>query len=594
MAKLDPRMEGDRSPAELESGRPGGKRGVVDQVRLLASNLSLWQKASLGGVAAVIVVGVILLVVWSRQPEYDLLFADLAPEDASLMVEQLKEQKIPYSISAGGTRLDVEQGKARDLRLSFIGQGLPSGGKGKGFELFDELKLGATDFVENLNYQRALEGELGRTIVRFKEVSQARVHLVIPKRSLYWEKQEEPTASVWLKLRGGAGLDHGQVMAVVQLVSGAVEGLSPGNITVVDAMGHILTEPDQPESSGLTQAQLALRADAEKSFESKIVSLLAPIVGQDKVRAKVSVTMDFKEVKQEEESYDPTEQVLRSEQDLSEESGMPNAAGGVPGTMSNLGEDPTGAAGKENSNHFKRVQRTRNYELGKTVRTTIERPGLITRVSAAVILDDKIVINEAGGERKLEYEPLPAAVVAKCTDIVQKAIGFSKDRGDTVVVENLSFDRQAAEEERLAAAEGQRGALWSNVLGAVQTPLVIISLLLVFVLIIKPLIKGLVVRQEQALAPATAPAGVGGEGGWDVRSGSAALPGGQAKSHISLSDMSLEGKTIEEIEAELLAGAPPSGRVSKRDVLVKRIARIIESDTENSIQLLRTWMGNLK
>ncbi len=577
-------MEEERSPTALPGGASGdGKRGFVDQMRLMASNLSLWQKVSLSGVTAAIVMGIILLVSWSGRTEYDLLFGDLAPEDASLIVEQLKEQEIPYRISAGGTRLEVEQGKARDLRLSFVGQGLPSGGRGKGFELFDELKLGATDFVENLNYRRALEGELSRTIVRFREVSQARVHLVIPKRTLYWEKQEEPTASVWLKLRGGAGLDRGQVKAVVHLVSGAVEGLSTDNITVVDSLGHILTEPEQPQSSGLTHAQLTLRREAEEGFESKVVSLLSPIVGQNKVRAKVSVTMDFKEVKQEQESYDPTEQVLRSEQDLSEESGLPNAVGGVPGTQSNLGEDRAGTAGNEGNNYLKRVQRTRNYEVGKTVRTTIEHPGEITRVSAAVILDDKAVVSEEDGELKYEYEPLPAAVVAKCTEIVKKAIGFSKDRGDTVVVENLSFDRQEAGEERLAMADNERGALWSKVLGAVRTPLIIISLMLVFVLIIKPLMKGLVVREERLLAPQAALAGVAGGAGAE------ALPGGQERP-----EMVLRGKTIEEIEAEILAGAPPSERVSKRDVLVKRVSQIIESDTENSILLLRTWLTTSK
>jgi len=577
-------MEEERPPAALAGGSSEeGKRGVVDQMRLMASNLSLWQKVSLGGIAATIVVGIILLVSWSSRAEYQLLFGDLAPEDASLIVEQLKEKEIPYRISAGGTRLEVEQGKARELRLSFIGQGLPSGGKGKGFELFDELKLGATSFVENLNYRRALEGELARTIVRFREVSQARIHLVIPKRSLYWEKQEDPTASVWLKLRGGAGLDRGQVKAVVHLVSGAVEGLSPGNITVVDSLGHILTEPEQSLASGLTQAQLTLRRDAEKGFESKIVSLLAPIVGQDKVRAKVSVTMNFKEVKQEQESYDPTEQVLRSEQDLTEESGIPNPVGGVPGTRSNLGEGQVSTTSKETDNYFKRVQRTRNYELGRTVRTTIEHPGEITRVSAAVILDDKTVISEEGDERKYEYDALPAAVMAKCTEIVQKAIGFSKDRGDTVVVENLSFDRQMAEEERLAAAESKRGALWSKVLVAVRTPLIIISLMLVFVLIIKPLMKGLVVREEPVLAPAAALAIAAGE------TGAEAFPAGQGGP-----EMALEGKTIEEIEAEILAGAPPTERVSKRDVLIKRITQIVDSDTDNAIQMLRTWLTSRK
>jgi len=582
MAEPSPGME-VRPVAEKDGGgAENSKHGFIGQLHVMLSHLSLWQKASLAGVAAAIVIGIILLVSWSSRTQYELLFAGLAPEDAASIVDQLKQKKIPYKISMGGTRLDVERGKARDLRLSFVGQGLPTGGKTKGFELFDELKLGATDFVENINYRRALEGELARTIVRFKQVSQARVHLVIPKRSLYWEKEKEPTASVWLKLRGGAGLDREQVSAVVHLVAGAVEGLSPKNITIVDSLGEILTNSDRVPSAGLTRSQLALRRETEKMYERKIVSLLQPIVGQDKVRAKVSVSMDFREVKLEEENYDPTEQVLRSEQELNEESGKPNEVGGVPGTRSNVGQEPAAPKPKKEGSYIKRTQRTRNYEVGKTVRKTIEHPGEIKRVSAAVILDDKVVVKDKDGKRSYEYEPLPAVEIAKCTELVKKAIGFSKDRGDTVVVENLSFDRQAAEEEQLAAAQDQREAFWAKVVGAVRVPLLVIALILIFVLVIRPLMKGLVVRGE-TLAPAPALAAIGG----DARAGAGAesLPGSEVEP-----EMSLEGKTVEQLEAELLAGEPRRGRASKRDVLLKRINHIIQREPDTALQLLRTLM----
>ncbi|HUT03953.1 MAG TPA: flagellar basal-body MS-ring/collar protein FliF, partial [bacterium] len=424
---------------------------------------------------------------------------------------------------------------------------------------------------------------LARTIVRFKQVSQARIHLVIPKRSLYWEKEKQPTASVWLKLRGGAGLERGQVRAVVHLVAGAVEGLSPENITVVDSLGETLTESEQSPSAGLTQSQLTLRRETEKMYEDKIVSLLQPIVGQNKVRARVSVSMDFKEVELEEENYDPTEQVLRSEQELNEESGKPNEVGGVPGTRSNLGQEQAAPTTTKENNYIKRTQRTRNYEVGKTIRKTTEHPGEIKRVSAAVILDDKAVIKEEGGERNYEYEPLSAVEIAKCRELVEKAIGFSKDRGDMVVVENLSFDRQAVEEEQFAAAQDQREAFWSRALGAVRTPLLIICLILVFVLVIRPLMKGVVVRGE-ALAPATALAAVGrGNAGLE------GLPGSEMES-----EMALEGKTVEEIEAEMLAGETHSERTSKRNILVKRINQIIQREPDTALQLLRALMQSQK
>lgn len=568
---------GDGPPVETTASSTGSaKPSAKAQIRLLVSKLSWWQRTSLAVIAVAIVTGIIWLVAWSRQPEYALLFGDLAPEDAASIVDQLKEQKVPYKVSASGTRLEVEESKARDLRLSFVGQGLPSGGKSKGFELFDELKLGATNFVENLNYRRALEAELARTIVRFNEVAQSRVHLVIPRRSLYWEKEESPTASVWVKLRGSSGLERHQVKAIVQLVAGAVEGLTPSNVTVVDSLGQILTEEAMDPATGLTQAQLATRREAEKSFESKIVSLLQPVVGEGKVRARVSVTMNFDEVSQQQESYDPTEQVLRSEQDLNEESGNVERQGGVPGTQSNLGTAESGSTNEQN--YLKRAQRTRNYEIGKTVRTVVEHPGEITRISAAVIVDDKTITKETDGGVEYEHEPRSTTEISKCTDIVMKAIGYQKDRGDSVVVENLSFDRSQSEEQRIAMAEGRREELWTKVLNASRTPLIVLSLLLVFMFVIKPLMKGIIVRSEPVLSTAAAlSAGVGATESLEAVDGS--------------SD-ALEGKTIEELEAELLHEGAPGERISKRDVLARRINQIAESDIDNVVQLVRTWMDD--
>ncbi|MCD6326244.1 flagellar M-ring protein FliF [bacterium] len=571
---------------DLSGGEPPNiDRTNVDfkaQVQLLLSKLSLWQKASLGGVAMAIIVGIIWLISWSGQPEYALLFGDLMPEDAAAIAAQLKEKKVPYRVSADGTRLEVEKGSVRDLRLSFVGQGLPSGGRGKGFELFDEMKFGTTDFVENINYMRALEAELAGTIIRFGQIAQARVHLVIPKRSLYWEASKEPTASVWVKLKRTNGLGNEQVRAIVHLVSGAVEGLAPKNISIVDSQGEILTSNEEDSSTiGLTQAQLKARGDAEKGFEDKITSLLLPIVGQGSVKARVSVSMDFNEVSQQEETYDPASRVLRSEESLQEETTKPDSEGGVPGTQSNINTTANQSTQSAKNESFKRNQQTRNYEVGKTIRTVVGHPGEITRISAAVILDDKLVANEEGEETTYEHQALSAAEIAKCSEIVKKAIGFSEDRGDTVVVENLSFDRSLAEEEKLASAHFKTDALWSKILNAARAPLIIVSLMLVFVFVIRPLIKGVLIREEAAgMAPAAAMALAGGEAS------------GVALAGPSEGDMAaLEGKTVEEIEAEILGETEPTQHVSKREILIKRINRIVESDAEGAVQLLRTWLS---
>jgi len=565
----------ERSLQEPDGAGPDPARpGFSAQIRLMLSKLSFWQKASLCAIAAAIVAGIIWMIAWTSRPEYSLLFADLAPEDAAAIVQQLKEQKVRYRISGNGTRIDVEKGRARDLRLAMVGQGLPSGGAGKGFELFDEMKLGTTGFVENLNYRRALEAELARTIVRFQEVSQARVHLVIPKPSLYWEKEKKPTASVWVKLRNGASLQRGQVRAIVHLVAGAVEGLKPQNITVVDSYGEILTDTQDQLPGGFSYAQLKVRREVEKSLENKIVSLLEPLVGPGHVRARVSVNMDFQEVKQQEEDYDPTGKVIRSEQEVLEESSQAPSTGGIPGTKSNLGQAKAQTV-NTGTGYRKKQQVTKNYEVSKTVRTVIERPGKIKRISAAVVIDDKVVKKEEAGEVKYEHTPRSAAEVAKCSEIVKKAIGYDKDRGDTVIVENLSFDRSMAEESQTEAAAGQRQVFWSKIINALRTPLVAISIVLVFVLVIKPLMKTIIVREEQmGLAPALAAAGAPSE----------ALPGAQHGAEA------IEAKTVEQLEAEMLS-EKGGEQGDKRQLLIRRITEILDRDRDKAMQLIKTLIN---
>lgn len=576
--EIDGEVEDVRDPVETPEA---SKKTIGSQMRLLLSKLSLWQKASLAAVAVTIVIGIIWLVTWSSRPEYALLFGDLPPEDASAIVQQLKAEEIPYRLSAGGTRIEVGEDDVKELRLSLVGQGLPSGGRGKGFELFDELKLGTTDFVENLNYVRALESELAGTIVRFKEVNQSRVHLVIPKRTLYWEQEKKPTASVWVKLRRGADLGREHVKAIAHLVAGAVEGLTPKNVTVVDSAGEILTYGEENPTTQLTADQLKARSQAEKSFENKIVSLLQPIVGDGKVRARVSVLLDFKEVSRQEELYEPTDKVIRSEQELQEESLNPNAEGGIPGTKSNIPGSETEAADEAGTpqKYFKRTQRTRNYEVGKTVRTVLERPGNITRVSAAVILDDKMSVQEGEEGPEYEYQPRTEEEIAKCTDVVKKAIGFSEDRGDTVVVQNMSFDHTQVEQERLAAVVQRRDAMWSRLLEAIRTPLIILSAILVFIFVIRPLMKGVIIREDaMALKPAPAMAGIAGA------EAAAELGAGEVEPGA------IEGKTIDEIESEMFGDLAPSERITKREVLIKRINGLVDSDLDGVVALVRTWL----
>lgn len=453
---------------------------------------------AIAGVAAAIAVTVVV-VLWSNQPVYHLLYTNVSAEDAATITEKLKEQKVPYEVRDGGAIM-VPQDRVHELRLMLAGQGLPTGG-GVGFEIFDRTQLGMTDFVQKLNYRRAMQGELARTISELTEVEHARVHLVVPEKALFSEKKEQASASVVLKLRGGRSLSQNQVQGIVHLVASSVEGLNSQNVTIVDTGGNVLSRPSEdPYGTHLTNYQTEYQRNLEKSFEERVQSILERAVGAGKVVVRVSSALDFKQVERTEEKYDPDATAVRSEQRMQENSsGSSTTASGVPGVMTNLpgakNENPQAMGGKGgNSSQSNRTQETINYEINKTVNHILEPVGTLKQLSAAVLIDGGYeAVKGADGKETRKYIPRTEEELKKYEEIVKKSIGYNAERGDQVEVVSIPF------ESNIAMNEEEAGAVKSSLLTAalpfLKYVVAIIAIVLVFLFIVKPLMKTILTPQ---------------------------------------------------------------------------------------------------
>jgi flagellar M-ring protein FliF len=395
---------------------------------------TLSQRILLGGMAAAVTITFILMIYWFNRTDYRVLYTKLYPEDANKVVSMLQAAKEPYRLQDNGQTIMVPAERVYDLRLKIAGEGSLHG-QGIGFEIFDEVKIGQTDFVQRINYQRALQGELSRTITEFPQIESARVHLVIPHKSLFIEEQVPPSASVVLKVKDGAKLEQKQVEAVVNLVSMAVEGLQKNRISVTDMAGQVLFTPGQDDSkTTLSTTQLEYKTAMERKMERRIEELLMPAVGPQKVIAKVNAELDFSQRTTRKETYDPNVSVVRSEV-RSEEStqGRANLEGGVP--EANFRGD--GFAGTQSTQDATRESRTTNYELNREQQEIVSPVGELKRVSVAVIVDGTYDVNKETGQSN--YVPRTAEEMKRIQTLVQNAVGFDKARGDSVEVSNISF-----------------------------------------------------------------------------------------------------------------------------------------------------------
>lgn len=473
------------------------------------------------GLAASVALGV-AVVLWSQKPNYTVLYANLSSKDAGEVVDALQKSGIAFEVDQQTGAVMVASNQLHKARMQLAQDGLPQGGS-IGFEILQQDQgFGTSQSMETARFQRALEGELARTIATLRNVEAARVHLAIPKRSVFLRDRAEPTASVMVNLYSGRSLDDEQIAAIVHLVSSSVPHLEPQSVTVVDQRGNLLSSGATDNTMAPSSSQFSYTRKLELTYSDRIRNLLEPIVGTGRVRATVNADLDFTVTERTQETYNPDLPSLRSEQVSEDQSANAGGASGVPGALSNqppgsgvlrdANATVTGvndASQAVNSNSSKRT--IRNYELDKTISHTKLSSGGIRRLSIAVVIDDK---QEIDGNDTIVSKPWSDQELSRFTSLVKEAVGFNVQRGDSVNVMNSSFvpvpEPEAVPEPSLM----EQPWIWDLAKQAVGA----LGFLLVVFVVLKPVMRSLAekgVRTMPATALATAGGGAASAGGED-------------------------------------------------------------------------------
>ncbi|AEX52401.1 FliF family flagellar M-ring protein [Rahnella aquatilis CIP 78.65 = ATCC 33071] len=548
----------------------------------LLNRLRANPKVPIAIAAAAAVAIVVVMMLWAKQPTYKVLFSNLGDQDGGAIVTQLTQMNIPYQFSDNGGALLIPADKVYETRLKLAAAGLPKGGA-VGFELMDQEKFGISQFSEQINYQRALEGELSRTIETLGPVSSARVHLAIPKPSLFVREQKNPSASVTLNLQPGRALDDGQINAIVYMVSSSVSGLPPANVTVVDQSGHLLTQSDN-NGRDLNASQLKYANEVEGRLQRRIESILQPVVGNGNVHAQITAQIDYASREQTDENYQPNgsadKAAVRSRQLSTSDQIGASSVGGVPGALSNqpapaatapvttpppantangtqnqTGNTAQNAATSANSNvpSNRRRDETTNYEVDRTITHTQHSAGAVQRLSAAVVVNYQV-----GPDGKAK--PLTDDQLKKIDDLVREAMGFSQERGDTLNVVNTPFNEAADDAGELPFWKQQ--AFFDQLLNAGRWLLVLIVAWLLWRKMVRPMLRKQQAEKEAAAAAALA----------------ASMPQPEGSKPVKLSNDELEKRKRSQ------------QRVSV-EVQTQRVQELADKDPRIVALVIRQWMS---
>jgi len=461
---------------------PEGKKNFKNVVNTFKA-LSTGKKIGVVAVCVGCVLGALFIVMWAQEPVFEVLYSNLEQADAGAVVERLKSQKVPYKVVDNGRTILVPKERVYELRLQMASQGIPSGGT-VGFEVFDKAKLGITEFAQQVNYQRALQGELARTIQSLAAVESARVHIVLPKKSVFLEREEPASCSVVLKLRSAGLLKDEQIQGIIHLVSSSVPGLKPENVSVLDTQGKLLAGAGKETQKGfLTSEQLEYQQRFEKYMEEKIKGLLGQVLGPDKAIVKISTDMDFSRVERLEELYDPEKVAVRSEQSKQTLQGGKAQEAQTPVAV--VPVEPK--AGPQTASSSQDSSKTVNYEVSKTVRKVLEPTGVLKKISVAVVVDGTYKITKTKKGETQEYVPRTEKELDSIKELVKGAVNFDQSRGDVVEVVNLPFQGRPTEKE---AAPGLLERI-RGVEGYLKYVVAFIGLFLLYRLVMKPILNWL-------------------------------------------------------------------------------------------------------
>ncbi|MFA6970877.1 MAG: flagellar basal-body MS-ring/collar protein FliF [Gallionella sp.] len=414
-------------------------------------HLTAQQKMGIGAGIAALIALIAGAWMWGQAPDYRVLYSNLSDRDGGAIIESLQQLNIPYKFAEGGGALMIPANQVHEARLKLATQGLPKGGT-VGFELMENQKFGITQFAEQVNYQRALEGELARSVQSIGAVAAARVHLAIPKPSVFIKEQQKPSASVVLTLRGGRLLDSAQVTAIVHLISSSVPDMSAKNVTIVDQDGTLLSSLQDSNGLGLDANQLKYVQQIEQNYIKRIESILTPLLGANNVHAQVTANIDFARTEQTAETFkpnqNPAEGSVRSQQNSETLNGSGLNASGVPGALSNQPPVPATApivsapatpAGTDATAKLDNLHKesTVNYEVDRTISHTVLPVGMIKRLSVAVVVNNRKLTDVKG---RVSYKPLSDAEKAQLDNLIKDAVGFDQNRGDSLNVQNAAFN----------------------------------------------------------------------------------------------------------------------------------------------------------
>lgn len=569
----------------------------MEQIKRILAGLSWRQRITIAAAAIAVVAGLAALTRWNRERDFRPLYSGLSPEDAGAVLVKLRELGVEYRLDPSGTTVLAPSAKAAEARLQLAAAGLPKSGR-IGFEVFDKSNFGTTEFTEQVNYHRALEGELERSIMSLAEVEAARVHLTFAKESVFAELRQPAKASVLVKLRPGAVLAPPKVNAVCSLVASAVEGLDPAAVSLVDMRGNLLNRPRRapsPESGEASDAMIEFRQQVERDLLAKINATLEPLVGADKYRAGVYVDCDFTSGEQSEEIFDPTKSVMTNSQRTEDLSGI-NASSGVPGTASNLPR-PTSRPGSSAGGVSRRMENIA-YQASRLVKRTKLPQGGLKRISAAVLVDYVVRWQGEGAKARRIVEPVPPERMKVIRELVSAAIGLTAARGDQLTLECLPFESTLAWEPPpqppagkglsvpwlpgwLQSLVGDRNALLWLACGAGLA--LVLALAAAFLLFRRFTRKSRVRATAQPAlpgSPAAKEAIAAGED--DVRK--------QMEAKLAEQNALKEKLTAEALNSLKL----PQVTTKKTEVLTKYLTEEAKKDPVAMAQLVRTWLNEME
>lgn len=548
---------------------------LFERLRLLGTTLTPRQLISLGATFLAVVALVVGSAWYLNTPDYRILFTDMEPEEAGRVQSALTAQKVQFTLANGGRDILVPKERVDELRLSFSSsEGLPTSGR-IGFEIFDRTAFGQTEFLEQVNYRRALEGEIARTISTISEVSSARVHIAMAKDSLFGSRVQPAKASVVLKLKKNRPLAAGTIAGITNLVAASVEGLRPESVVLIDSFGRPLaranTDGNSEEPLGGLQTERQQRLERELS--TRVVSLLEPVVGADRVRVNVNARLNSSTEEQTQETFDPAT-VIRSRQ-VTLDGATNGAAQGLAGSRANVpGATPPTPQGEPTkpqappqpsvaTTQANRSAEIVNYEVSKTVTHTVKPRGDIARLSVAVLVDDEHTsTTDAQGKVTTKTAPRNPAELQKIQQIVAAAVGIDATRGDLLTVENIAFDETVVEVVDPSWSERYMPSIRDT--GKMVGIIVIALCALLFV--IRPMMKGALAAVPKAPELPAA----------------AAMP-------------QQLPRTIEEVEGEIEAqlDAAVAARVADRKmpVLQRRVLSMAQGEPQNAARLLRSWLA---